>query len=67
MGSPETPRIPRARSRDGNGELDGTAEEIGAILPLLAGVVDPANWCHVARRVCSAQPCRPDHMLGDGF
>ncbi|REX88271.1 amidohydrolase, partial [Mycobacterium tuberculosis] len=39
--------------RDGNGELDGTAEEIGAILPLLAGVADPSNFGAMLRAECA--------------
>ncbi|HYQ37131.1 MAG TPA: amidohydrolase family protein, partial [Mycobacterium sp.] len=30
--------------RDADGELDGTAEEIGAVFPLLAGVADPTHY-----------------------
>jgi hypothetical protein len=29
---------------DADGELDGTAEETGAVFPLLGGAVDPANY-----------------------
>jgi hypothetical protein len=29
---------------DANGELDGTAEETGAVFPLLGGAVDPAHY-----------------------
>jgi predicted amidohydrolase YtcJ len=30
--------------RDANGELDGTAEETGAVFPLLAGAINPADY-----------------------
>jgi predicted amidohydrolase YtcJ len=39
--------------RDGTGELDGTAEEIGAVFPLLAGVADPANYPAMLRAECA--------------
>ncbi len=39
--------------RDGNGELDGTAEEIGAVFPLLAGVADPTHYPAMLRAECA--------------
>ncbi|ULL09470.1 amidohydrolase [Mycobacterium liflandii] len=39
--------------RDANGELDGTAEETGAVLPLLAGVTDPSNYPAMLRAECA--------------
>ncbi|MGA7052465.1 MAG: amidohydrolase [Mycobacterium sp.] len=30
--------------RDANGELDGTAEEIGAVFPLLGGAIEPGDY-----------------------
>ncbi len=39
--------------RDGNGELDGTAEEIGAVFPLLTGLADPAHYPAMLRAECA--------------
>jgi predicted amidohydrolase YtcJ len=39
--------------RDANGELDGTAEETGAVFPLLAGVADPSNYPAMLRAECA--------------
>ena len=53
--------------RDANGELDGTAEEIAAVFPLL-GRRHPGRRLSgdAARRVRPAQPGRADHLFGDG-
>ncbi|MGV0604853.1 amidohydrolase [Mycolicibacterium sp. XJ1904] len=41
----DTPDPKGARyGRDVNGDLDGTAEETGAVFSLLAGVIDPADY-----------------------
>ena len=53
--------------RDADGELDGTAEEIGAVFPLLGGAIEPDRLPgDAARRVRPAQPGRADHLFGDG-
>lgn len=39
--------------RDATGELDGTAEEIGAVFPLLAGAVTPADYPDMLRAECA--------------
>ena len=53
--------------RDANGELDGTAEEIGAVFPLLGGAIAGQQLPgDAARRVRPAQPRRADHLFGDG-
>ncbi|MCV6966620.1 amidohydrolase [Mycobacterium intermedium] len=39
--------------RDANGELDGTAEETGAVFPLLAGVITPADFPAMLRAECA--------------
>ena len=45
--------------RDANGELDGTAEEIGAVFPLLGGAIRAHRLPgDAARRVRPAQPRR---------
>ena len=53
--------------RDANGELDGTAEEIGAVFPLLGGR-DLAQRLpgDAAGRMRPAQPGRADDLFGDG-
>jgi predicted amidohydrolase YtcJ len=38
--------------RDARGELDGTAEETGAVFPLLAGVVRPDDYPSMLRAEC---------------
>ena len=41
----DTPDPKGARyGRDGNGDLDGTAEETGAVFSLLTGAIDPADY-----------------------
>jgi len=41
----DTPDPKGARfGRDAHGELDGTAEETGAVFPLLAGAIEPDNY-----------------------
>ncbi len=53
--------------RDANGELDGTAEETGAVFPLIGGAVDPDRLPgDAARRVRAAEPGRADHVFRDG-
>lgn len=39
--------------RDANGDLDGTAEETGAVLPLLAGLADADNYPAMLRAECA--------------
>ncbi|MDT5224816.1 MAG: hypothetical protein QOG19_2223 [Mycobacterium sp.] len=39
--------------RDGNGELDGTAEEIQAVFPLLGGAIQPGNYPDMLRAECA--------------
>ena len=39
--------------RDANGELDGTAEEIGAVFPLLGGAVQPSDYPAMLRAECA--------------
>ncbi|WP_204804268.1 amidohydrolase [Mycobacterium riyadhense] len=39
--------------RDANGELDGTAEEIGAVFPLLAGAIQPSDYPDMLRAECA--------------
>ena len=38
---------------DANGELDGTAEEIGAVFPLLGGAVQPGDYPAMLRAECA--------------
>ncbi|CPR11794.1 amidohydrolase [Mycobacterium bohemicum DSM 44277] len=38
--------------RDADGELDGTAEETGAVFPLLAGAIEPDNYPALLRAEC---------------
>ncbi len=46
----DTPDPKGARfGRDADGELDGTAEETGAVFPLIGGAIDPTT----IRRCCS--------------
>ena len=53
--------------RDAHGDLDGTAEETGAVFPLLNGAIAPERLPgDVACRVRPAQPGRADRLLGDG-
>lgn len=39
--------------RDANGELDGTAEEIGAVFPLLGGAIQAADYPAMLRAECA--------------
>lgn len=39
--------------RDTHGELDGTAEETGAVFPLLAGAVQPGDYPSMLRAECA--------------
>jgi predicted amidohydrolase YtcJ len=39
--------------RDGRGELDGTAEETGAVFPLLAGAIQPGDYPGMLRAECA--------------
>ena len=39
--------------RDANGELDGTAEETGAVFPLLGGAIQPADYPAMLRAECA--------------
>lgn len=39
--------------RDTEGELDGTAEEIGAVFPLLGALTDPATYPEMLRAECT--------------
>jgi predicted amidohydrolase YtcJ len=39
--------------RDANGELDGTAEEIGAVFPLLGGAIQPGDYPAMLREECA--------------
>ena len=49
----DTPDPKGARyGRDENGELDGTAEETGAVFPLALGVMDPAEYPAMLRAEC---------------
>jgi predicted amidohydrolase YtcJ len=50
----DTPDPKGARfGRDAGGELDGTAEETGAVFPLLAGVVGPTDYPAMLRAECA--------------
>lgn len=51
--SRDTPDPKGARfGRDADGDLDGTAEETGAVFPLLAGVVQPSDYPTMLRAEC---------------
>ncbi|SPM28992.1 amidohydrolase [Mycobacterium terramassiliense] len=39
--------------RDADGDLDGTAEEIGAVFPLLAGAIAPGDYPAMLRAECA--------------
>jgi predicted amidohydrolase YtcJ len=39
--------------RDANGELDGSAEEIGAVFPLLSGAIRPGDFPAMLRAECA--------------
>ncbi|ORV71572.1 amidohydrolase [Mycobacterium gastri] len=39
--------------RDANGDLDGTAEETAALLPLVAGAINPADYPAMLRAECA--------------
>jgi predicted amidohydrolase YtcJ len=39
--------------RDANGELDGTAEEIGAVFPLLSGAIQACDYPDMLRAECA--------------
>jgi predicted amidohydrolase YtcJ len=39
--------------RDANGELDGTAEEIGAVFPLLRSAIQPSDYPAMLRAECA--------------
>ena len=39
--------------RDSSGELDGTAEETGAVFPLLGGAIQPADYPAMLRAECA--------------
>ncbi|HTQ17630.1 amidohydrolase [Mycobacterium sp.] len=39
--------------RDADGELDGTAEEIGAVFPLLGGAIQPGHYPDMLRAECA--------------
>ena len=39
--------------RDAHGELDGTAEETGAVFPLLAGAIQPGDYPDMLRAECA--------------
>jgi len=50
----DTPDPKGARyGRGADGELDGTAEEIGAVFPLLAGAVEPGGYPALLRAECA--------------
>lgn len=50
----DTPDPKGARyGRDAHGELDGTAEETGAVFPLLGGAIEPANYPAMLRAECA--------------
>jgi predicted amidohydrolase YtcJ len=50
----DTPDPRGARyGRDAAGDLDGTAEETGAVFPLLAGVVQPGDYPAMLRTECA--------------
>ena len=49
----DTPDPKGARfGRDAHGELDGTAEETGAVFPLLAGAIEPGDYPAMLRAEC---------------
>ncbi|WP_227983251.1 amidohydrolase [Nocardia spumae] len=50
----DTPDPKGARyGRDADGNLDGTAEETGAVFPLLGGVIDPEQYPAMLRAECA--------------
>jgi predicted amidohydrolase YtcJ len=50
----DTPDPKGARfGRDANGDLDGTAEETGAVFPLLAGATDASDYPAMLRAECA--------------
>lgn len=50
----DTPDPKGARyGRGADGELDGTAEEIGAVFPLLGGVIEPVSYPAMLREECA--------------
>jgi predicted amidohydrolase YtcJ len=50
----DTPNPKGAKfGRDAAGELDGTAEETGAVFPLLAGAIHPADYPAMLRAECA--------------
>ena len=50
----DTPDPKGARyGRDANGELDGTAEEIGAVFPLVGGAIKPSDYPAMLRDECA--------------
>ncbi|GAA4291351.1 amidohydrolase [Mycobacterium paraffinicum] len=52
--SRDTPDPKGARyGRDAHGELDGTAEETGAVFPLLAGAIAPGDYPAMLRAECA--------------
>ena len=53
---------------DADGELDGTAEETGAVFPLLVGAIQPSDYPAMLLAECAAaQPCGTDDVFGDGL
>ena len=53
--------------RDANGDLDGTAEESGAVFPLLNGAISPSDYPAMLLAECARlNRGRADHLLGDG-
>ena len=53
--------------RDATGELDGTAEETGAVFTLIGGAIDPNGYPGMLLAECARpQQSRVDHLLGDG-
>ena len=52
--SRDTPDPKGARyGRDAAGELDGTAEEIGAVFPLIGGAMSPSDYPAMLRAECA--------------
>ena len=54
--------------RDANGDLDGTAEETGAVFPLLNGAIAPSDYPAMLLAECARlNQAGPDHLLGNGL
>ena len=52
--TPDTPDPKGARfGRDAHGDLDGSAEEIGAVFPLLGTAVEPSSYPDMLRTECA--------------